>query len=151
MDERRLEQLEAQIEQFIEGVFVGFLRRPPSAHDIALQLTRAFQQNLRRVDRQGLMAPDCYVISLSWQAYHRLERQLEPLREALMAYLRELAAQSSAVFAQALTLHIQSDPALERNSIAVQAQYSAMPGLAPRPCNPSLIPGKHRHRAWRVW
>ncbi|MCS6834595.1 MAG: DUF3662 domain-containing protein [Anaerolineae bacterium] len=125
MDERRLAQLEAQIEQFIEGVFVGFFRRPPSAHDVALQLARALQQNLRRDDKQGLIAPDRYVVHLSPQAYQRLERQLEPLRAALIAYLRELAAQSNAIFVQALTLHIQSDPRLERSSVAIQVQHSA--------------------------
>jgi len=141
MDERRLVQLEAQIEQFIEGVFVGFLRRPPNAHDIALQLARVVQQNLRSEGKQILIAPDCYTVSLSPQAYQRLERQLEPLREALTTYLQELAAQLSAVFAQALTLHIQSDPGLSRNEVAIQAQHSAQAWPSTEAMQPVIDPG----------
>jgi len=124
MDERRLAQLEAQIEQFIEGVFVGLWRRPPNAHEIALQLARAFQQHVRAVEAQ-LVAADVYIVSLHPQAYERLERQWEALRAALSAYLEVLAEQAQARFVQPVQLFLERAEALERNAVLIQARHSA--------------------------
>lgn len=95
MNKPPIVQLETQIERLVEGAFTGIFRRRLQAQDVALQLARSLEDNLRASQSSDPrpLAPDEYTISLHPQTQHEWQQARPELNQVLGQHLLELATQ----------------------------------------------------------
>lgn len=154
MNEKHLSQLEARLEQLVEGVFAGLFRNQLSAHDIAMKLVRGMESHLRTAqgDDPRPLAPDRYVITLNSDVYLRLQKHRPDLGQILAQHLVDLAAQSGYRMRQVPTLTFLASATQSISEVLVDIEHSDDGGQGtaamqpvkletppPKPVNPQLI------------
>ena len=74
MNEKYIAQIEAQLEQIVEGAFTNLFRKRLNAHDIAMTLARAMENTLRYAQDGDSrpIAPDAYTIRLNSSSEQKL-------------------------------------------------------------------------------
>lgn len=128
MNDNRIVVLESQLERLVEGVFSSFFRKSVSAHDIALQLVRSMEDNLRLpVDHATQpIAPDYFEIRLSPKTYQVLQSKRPDFATELMRYLVELASDMGYRILNDLTVEMRPDADIEDATQAIiMARHSA--------------------------
>lgn len=128
MNDNRIVILESQLERLVEGVFSSFFRKSVSAHDIALQLVRSMEDNLRMpVERAGQpIAPDYYEIRLSPKTYQILQSKRPEFASELRHYLVELATNTGYKILNGVNVELRPDSDIEDASqTIITAKHSA--------------------------
>jgi len=96
MDDKHLVQLEAQLEKLTEGIFARFFGKRVQVHDIALQLIRALENDLKAPAQTAdprPIAPDVYLIRVHPDALKHINNYYPGLSEALSQQIIEIASQ----------------------------------------------------------
>lgn len=126
MKNQHIARLESQLEQLIEGTFANLFGKHIRAHDVALQLARVMQENLRPAfgSDPRLVAPDVYHIYLQPQAHTKLLEQLPNLSQTLSGHLVELATQSGYRLNQDPQIKLLADAQLNQKELLVVSAHS---------------------------
>lgn len=125
MNDQKLSRFETQLERLIEGAFARLLSKTISAHEIALQVVRAMEDDLLQpTDGDPRpFAPDQYAIRMNPDVqYHLLQRQ-PALGELLAQHIVELAAQSGYRLNNVPIIQIIADAEYAANELKVQTQH----------------------------
>ncbi len=154
MNDQSLSRFETQLERLIEGAFAKLLSKTINAHEIALHVARALEDDLvQPADGDARpFAPDQYMIRMNPNVqYHLLDRQ-PSLGLLLAQHIVELAAQSGYRLNNTPIIQIIADPEYAANELKVQTQHIAKrqdstavmeridsPPEDPAPHNPQLI------------
>lgn len=93
MNEQHIPRLEARLEQMVEGAFAVIFGRKLRPHDVAIQLVRAMEDNLKaaRGSDARKIAPDEYIIELPQAVHGIADDEYPQLEQKLADYLIELA------------------------------------------------------------
>lgn len=125
MNDQSLSRFESQLERLIEGAFAKLLSKTISAHDIALHVARAMEDDLL-LPADGdprPFAPDQYTIRMNAEVqYHLLKRQ-PSLGALLSQHIVDLAAQSGYRLNSQPIIQIVADADYTSNELKVQTQH----------------------------
>lgn len=154
MNEKHLAQLEATLEELVEGTFTNLFRKRVNAHDIAMKLARSMENSLRYsqdADSRPI-APDTYAIYLHPSIQAQLEANRPNLRETLAEHLVELASKAGYRLSASPLVQLLGDAKLDTDDVLVSASHSQssdggtqamqiipMEAKAPAPKNPQLV------------
>jgi len=121
-------RLEAQLERLIEGAFAQLFSKTLRPHDIAVQLSRAMEDGVRRSDDGDLrpVAPNRYYIRLHPTICHHLLTRQPDLPLVLCQHVGELAAFAGYRLLAPPAIHFQPDTALEVNVVQVTAEAALL-------------------------
>jgi len=125
MNDQSLSRFETQLERLIEGAFAKLLSKTISAHDIAMQVARAMEDDLLlSTDGDSRpFAPDDYAIRMNPNVqYHLLNRQ-PSLGVLLAQHIVELAAQAEYRLNNVPIIQIIADPDYASNELKVVTQH----------------------------
>jgi hypothetical protein len=154
MNDQHIAQLEARLERITEGLFAHLFGRRIQAHDIALQLVRAMENDLKIISDGDSrpVAPDHYTISIQPTILDQINNRYPTLPQVLSQQMIEVAANAGYRIKHAPKIDMQPDPALAPNQVTVNADHIATTGsitdaMQPinvkdaniRPKNPQLI------------
>lgn len=126
MKGQHIRRLESQLEQLIEGTLTGLFGKHIHAGDIALQLARAMENNLRSAedDDSRQIAPNDYAIHTSPDVQtHLLEKHPE-LAQTLSNHLIELATRAGYRIEGVPQISILADVNLETGSMVITAGHN---------------------------
>lgn len=123
---KKIAQLEARLEQLIEGGFARLFGRKLQAQDIALQLTRAMEGNLRLGDDPDPrpLAPDQYMIYTHPAVQRQIVDKHPGLSRILAAHLVALAVEAGYRLNDTPTIKILADSKLERGDLTIASAHS---------------------------
>ena len=153
MNDKHIAQLEAQLEKITEGLFARFFGQRIQAHDIALQLVRALEDQLQPSQPGDArpVAPDRFTIQLSPAILEYILDRYPTLAAVLSHQIVELASQAGYRLNHTPQVHLIAGSDLANQQIAVSAnfqhQHSSTAAMQPiqaanqhpQPLNPQLI------------
>lgn len=155
MNEQNIIRLEEQLEKLVEGAFNQLFGKRIVARDLALQLSRALEDGLRRAQPhdERLVAPDKYTIYLHPDIQSQLLKTYPDLAQLLGQYMVDLASEAGYRLLNHPTILIVGADQLSVNQIIVQAshltvtesstglfqQVNVPKEIEPSPINPQLI------------
>jgi hypothetical protein len=129
MNIQHIARLEAQLEKLVEGTFTHLFGKHVRAHDIALELSRAMEDNADRQQpqpgEQRPLAPDRYVIHVREDVRANLLSRQPSLPRILGEHLVELASNAGFRLNHTPTVEIQSDNSLRSGQLVVKAGHSS--------------------------
>ena len=127
MNEKHIAQLEARLEELVEGTFTNLFRRKVSAHDIAMKLARSMESNLRYAQDGDSrpIAPDNYAIHLHVEIQNTLQRTLPDLSATLSSHIVDLASQSGYRLSVNPIVRLVSNPDMDRGEVNIVATHSS--------------------------
>lgn len=125
MNDQGLSRFETQLERLIEGAFAKLLSKTISAHDIALHVVRAMEDDLwQATDGDPRpFAPDQYAIRMNPNVHYHLLTRQPSLGTLLAQHIIELAAQSGYRLNNTPIIQIIADPDYAANELKVQTQH----------------------------
>lgn len=125
---RPISHLEQHLERLIEGAFTRVFGRRLSAHDLALQLARGLEAELRlgQDSDPRLVAPDHYTIRLHPDAQKRLQQAHPDINLRLAQHLVELAHQSGYRLLNPPLVKLIADPQQAPGSVHVHTEHSEL-------------------------
>ncbi len=154
MKSQQIARLEEQLERLVEGAFTHVFGKKIQAHDIALELSRAMENNAEAShpgDPRPL-APDHYTIALNAETLDHLLRRQPRLSEILSQHMVELAAGAGYRLDNLPVIELQADGALAAGRLVVRARHTRRRQsttallqrvepveTAPPPANPHLL------------
>jgi hypothetical protein len=127
MNEKHIAQLEARLEELVEGTFTNLFRKRVSAHDIAMKLARSMESNLRYAQDGDSrpIAPNNYVIHLHTEIQEKLQRSLPSLMQSLSSHIIELASQSGYRLSVSPIVRFIADVSIDAAEVEVVASHSS--------------------------
>ncbi|GAB5489832.1 MAG: hypothetical protein Phog2KO_00470 [Phototrophicaceae bacterium] len=127
MNEKYIAQIEAQLEQIVEGAFTNLFRKRLNAHDIAMKLARAMENTLRYAQDGDSrpIAPDSYTIRLHSSSEQKLLQNRPDLPLILGQHIVELVAQSGYRLMIEPVVQLVKDDTLSHSDIEVEAIHTA--------------------------
>ncbi len=127
MDKLPIIQLENQLEQLIEGVFANLFHRRLSGRDIALQLVRSMEDNLKAPlgNDPRIIAPDDYRIHLNPDVRTRFEQTYPDIQQTLGEYLVTLATQAQYCLLNNPKVKLKANPTLTSSQCLVEALHTS--------------------------
>ncbi|MEM6281009.1 MAG: DUF3662 and FHA domain-containing protein [Chloroflexota bacterium] len=125
MNDKHINQLEARLESLIEGAFAHLFGRQIRAQDIALQLARAMEDNLRQGtgDDRRPLAPDHYRIIMNPTAHKILVKRRPDLLTALSGHLVDLATRTGYRLDNPPVVEFETDDSLPDGRVRVVANH----------------------------
>jgi hypothetical protein len=128
MSKNRLTRLEDHIERLVEGsfsrLFAGHLR----ARQVAIQLARAMEDNVRVYPGQNRsIAPDTYTVYIHPQDYAVLLEAQPDLASALGTHLVDLATRSQMRMTRFPTVVLSPSASVPRHEVRVSAESARAP------------------------
>lgn len=123
----KLDQLERQIEQFLETSLPKLIGAAVSPSQVALQLAHAMHESLRRNEEGKAFAPDKYAITFHPKDAKALFKQAPDLQASLARGLLEVAKNSGYLVFREPVVTLATDPTLSRREIRVIAWHSTSP------------------------
>lgn len=154
MNEKHLAQLEATLEELVEGAFANLFRKRVTAHDIAMKLVRSMENSLRYSSDGDSrpFAPDNYAIYLHPTVQQQITANRPNLSQTLAEHLIDLVSKSGYRLSNTPFVQLLGDAKLDSSDVEVAASYSqsaeggtqAMQVIpieanTPKPKNPQLI------------
>ncbi|MCA9902922.1 MAG: DUF3662 domain-containing protein [Anaerolineae bacterium] len=132
MANQHLARIEAQLERVIEGAFAQLFRHRVSAHDILLEVSRAFEENVEQPERDDPrpIAPDRFTIYLHPDIRQRFLEHQPQFIALLIEHLTELNASLDMRMINLPTIEIAADPDLSLTQIVVKAEHNQRSKLA---------------------
>lgn len=128
MNEEHLARFEANIERLVESAFANFFGRKMRAQEVALQLARAMEDNLRHGSGDPRpLAPDHYTIQLHPQVYAHLAQRQPTLPATLSQHLLMLATQTGYRLNNVPMIEFVTDASLDQAHVEVRAHHSSRP------------------------
>lgn len=127
MTDKRIAQLEAQLERLVEGAFTGIFRRQVvSAHDLAIKLARSIENNLGAAqgDDARPIAPDHYTIHLHPIIQRQLLDNRPKLPLILTQHVTELVNLSGYRLLTDPLVKILADSNLQESDVTINASHS---------------------------
>lgn len=127
MRDQYISRLEEQLEKLIEGGFVHLFGKKITAHQIALELARTMEDNLRtghQGDEERLTAPDRFVIYLNPTVQAQLIRKQPALPGMLSQHLVELATQSGYQMVTSPIVQFAASSDLETDAFRVHSSHT---------------------------
>lgn len=123
MSDPKLSRLEAQLERLIEGAFAQLFSKSIRPQDIALQLSRAMENNLQADDdgESRPTAPDDYVIRLNADVREHLLKRQPALASILSQHMVQLAMHAGYRLKHTPVIRVIGDSDLEPSEVFVQA------------------------------
>lgn len=119
MKKSRISRLEARLENFIEGLFVGRLK----AEAIMPAITRAFDEHIRFDTAGNRIVPTRFLVSLSPNDYQLLLNESPDAAEQVKNLVLSLAEQAGARVNQPIRVSFAPVENQARGSIAVDATW----------------------------
>jgi len=125
MNDQHIAQLEARLEKLVEGVFAYVMGNRIHARDIALQMARAMEQQLRLTPgaNNRPTAPDHYVISVSPDVASHIHQRYPHLPDILSQQMTELASNADYYLQNIPVIQIVADHQLTSNQLQVKAEH----------------------------
>jgi Protein of unknown function (DUF3662)/FHA domain len=143
MNEKQIAQLEATLEQLVEGAFTNLFRKRVSAHDIAMKLARSMENALRySQDDVRPLAPDNYAIYLHPDMQIQLERNRPNIANALEQHIVELVSQLGYRLSMNPIVRLLGDAKLDAGEVDVVASHSQDAGGGTQAMQPIPIEAK---------
>lgn len=154
MNEKHLAQLEATLEELVEGAFTNLFRKRVTAHDIAMKLARSMENSLRYSPDGDArpFAPDTYAIYLHPTMQQQITANRPNLSQTLAEHLLDLVSKAGYRLNSNPFVQILGDAKLDTGDVEVAATYSQsaeggtqamqvipMEANNPKPKNPQLI------------
>ncbi|MBE0688796.1 MAG: DUF3662 domain-containing protein [Anaerolineae bacterium] len=132
MANQHLARIEAQLERVIEGAFAQLFRHRVSAQDILLHLSRAFEENVERPERDDPrpIAPDRFIIYLHPDIRERFLEHQSQLIALLAEHLSELSTSLDVQMVSVPVIEIAANDELKLTQIVVEAEHQARRKLA---------------------
>lgn len=128
MTDKRISQLEQQLEHLVEGVFDSIFSKGITARDIALRLARSMEDNLLPpsdpANDTRSIAPDRYTISVHPDVHHKLAQKHPQLATQLDQQLVELAIRSGYQLRQRPVLTIIPEPTVQERELRIGSSHS---------------------------
>ncbi len=129
MNEQQISRLEARLESLVEGIFAHLFGQRLHAHDIALQLVRAMEDNLQPA-RDGdtrPIAPDHYTIAVHPTVQQRILENYPLLPHILSEQIVDMATTANyrLIANPEVTIVGSSDLARGQMVIQIQAEYAS--------------------------
>jgi hypothetical protein len=140
MNEEHIARFEANIERLVESAFANFFGKKVRAQDIALQLARAMEDNVRSGDDNRLLAPDHYIIRLHPQIHTYLVHSQPTLQYKLGQHIVMLATQIGYALPNAPMIELVGDPEIEKNALTVSATHTDRPENSTIGMRPVTVP-----------
>jgi hypothetical protein len=154
MNEKHLAQLEAALEELVEGTFTNLFRKRVNAHDIAMKLARSMENSLR-YSQDGdsrPFAPDTYDIYLNPSVQNQLQTNRPNLGETLEEHLVALVSKAGYRLSTNPLVRLLGDAKLDTDDVVVSASHSQssdggtqvmqvipIEAKTPKPKNPQLV------------
>ena len=129
MKAQHIARLETQLERLVEGTFTSLFGKKIHAQDIAVELARALEDNIKTAygsDPRPL-APDQYLIYLHPDIQKYLLQHQPGLVGNLSQYMVELANNAGYRMTNAPIIKILADANLDANHLAVSASHTDRP------------------------
>ncbi|MBI5666568.1 MAG: DUF3662 domain-containing protein [Chloroflexi bacterium] len=154
MNSQHITRLEEQLERLVEGAFTQFFGKKVHAHDIALELSRAMEDNAiaGHPGDPRPVAPDRFTILLNSDVLNHLLHRQPALADILSQHMIELATNAGYRLNNVPQIEILPDASLGTGTVMVQAQHSDRrrsttalmqrvepPAALPAPLNPQLL------------
>jgi hypothetical protein len=126
MEQKYIIRLEAQLENLVERAFANLFGKRVRARDIALQLTRAMDANVRIIQASDTIwyAPDMYIIYLHPELVHKLLEQEPQLPQILTNHLVELTRVFDYKLSKSPVVQIVAKPQLSTRQVEVVANHT---------------------------
>jgi len=124
MREQPILQLEAQIEQVVEGVFARFAGRRITAHDIMLRLIRVMEAEASPSNEaNAAITPDNFTVLLSPSTYKRITAGNTQLAYYLGDYVTKMAHSRGYQLNGDVSLRFATSPDLKDHELQVIASH----------------------------
>ncbi|NWG15947.1 MAG: DUF3662 domain-containing protein [Chloroflexi bacterium] len=126
MKSQPIAHLEEQLERLVEGAFTHIFGKKIQAHDIALELSRAMENNAEagHPGDPRPLAPDHYAIILNDEAMNHLLRRQPRLPELLSQHMIELATGAGYRLDNRPIIELQADNTLAGGRLFVRAWHT---------------------------
>ncbi len=146
MNDKPLTQLEGRIERLVEGVFTSIFGKKVQAHDIALQLARSMESNLRysSADELHPVAPDLYVIRFHPETAKPWRAQ-PAFTDTLSDSLADFAAQCGYSLHSRPIIRIVDDATLERGIVSIRAKHTNASENSTQSMQPIHVKNENHH------
>ena len=124
MQKEPLSRLESYIEGLVEGAFANLFRENVTLRNLALQLARAMQDNLRySTDSNNPVAPSRYTINAGERIATILQERYDELVAPLDEYLQAIATDFGYALLVQPKVELIIDPALSPKVLVIQAEH----------------------------
>lgn len=125
MSDPKLSRLEAQLERLIEGAFAQIFSKSIRPQDIALELSRAMENNLQAGEEHESrpIAPDEYVIRMNPEVQEHLLKRQPALASILSQHMVQLARHAGYRLKHTPMIRIIADPNLAASELFVHANH----------------------------
>jgi len=120
----RLAQLEAQIEQFVEGTLTRLLAGRLQAREVAVRLARAMEDQAQPGPREIRLAPTHYHVRINPADEAALRKSSPDLIDSLTAELVVFARELGLALPGQPSIRIEPDPNIEPHEVVVVATAS---------------------------
>jgi hypothetical protein len=146
MNDKHITRLESQIEKLVESAFTTLFRRQVSAHDMAIQLARSMEDNLRpsppETDQRPI-APNEYILHLHPNLQSKVMQTRPPLGTLLTEQLIELATHAGYRLHGQPSIKIVANPKLKPTQVIVRARHRDDQENSTEGMQPVRLPTKH--------
>lgn len=140
----RLAKLEAQIEQFVEGTLTRLLAGRLQAHEVAVRLARAMEDNARPGPHDTRLAPTHYHVRINPDDAGAIRSKTPDLTDSLSSELVIFARQLGLALPGQPVIVIEPDPEVAPHDVVVEAsanrplaQTRPMPALTQATTTPA--------------
>ena len=123
----QIDQIENHLESFFEGTLNRLVGLEMSPSDVAIKLSRAMSDGVRRNEEGGAFAPDKYAITFHPKDAEDLLKAAPDLQQALAKRLLEAARISGYMVFSEPIVTVAADPTLSRHEVRVIAWHSTSP------------------------
>jgi hypothetical protein len=146
MDKKQFNQLEAYLEQFIEGAFANLLGSRIRAPDVALRLARAMESGAKPAQPGDPrpIAPDQYTIHAHPSVQSHLLSDHPDLLVTLAEHLIELATQSGYRLENRPAVRLLADKNLDSSTLRITANHTSHDASSTAAMKPIALPAMNR-------
>lgn len=125
MSDPKLSRIEAQLERLIEGAFAQLFSKSIRPQDIALQLSRAMENNLQPGEdgETRLVAPDDYAIRMNPTVQEHLLKRQPALASILSQHMVQLAMHAGYKIGHTPMIRIIADAKVAPSELYVHATH----------------------------
>jgi hypothetical protein len=129
MNDQNLAQFEARLERLIEGAFAQMFSKTVRAQDIALQLSRAMENNALPSDTSDPrpLAPDGYTIQVHPEVRSKLLARQPELEQILSQHMVELATEAGYRLNNVPVIDLIAEAKLGTSDLIVDAAHLDRP------------------------
>lgn len=123
----QIDRIENHLESFFEGTLSRLIGLEMSPSEVAVKLSRAMSDSIRRNEEGTAFAPDKYAITFHPKDAENLLKEAPDMHQALAKRLLEAAKISGYIVFKEPIVTIAADPTLSHNEVRVIAWHSTSP------------------------